>query len=200
MDIKSELDATIAPHRILDHPFYRSWSEGTLPLPALASYAAEYGAFIDKVAVGWEACDWPEHADEERYHSELWQQFAGALGTEIGTPTIPQVNVLLDVCDRLFAAADTAWGALYAFEAQQPETAATKLDGLNEHYDMPEEAKTYFEVHADDLYEAEAIVTHLEGASEEERARAVAACSEMSVALWDALTGVYEPFATTRSS
>ncbi len=197
MDIKTALDATIVPHRILEHPFYQSWNEGTLPLPALASYAAEYGAFIDKVAEGWEACDWPEHAEEERYHSELWQQFANALGTSIAEPKIPQVNALIDACDRLFADADTAWGALYAFEAQQPETAATKLEGLNEHYDMPDAAKTYFEVHADDLYEAEAIVTHLEGASDEAVAKAVAACGEMSVALWEALTGVYEPFATT---
>ncbi len=198
--MKSELDAAIEPHRILEHPFYQSWNEGTLPLPALASYAAEYGAFIDKVAEGWEACNWPEHAEEERYHSELWQQFAGALGAEVGNPQIAQVNILLDACDRLFADADTAWGALYAFEAQQPETAATKLRGLNEHYDVPEEAKTYFEVHADDLYEAEAIVTHLDGVSDEARAKAVTACAEMSVALWDALTGVHEPFATSRPS
>ena len=195
MNIKSDLDAAIGADRILDHPFYRSWNEGTLPLPALASYAREYGAFIDKVAEGWEACDWPEHADEERYHSELWQQFARALGTEIGQPEIAQVKSLIDACDRLFADADTAWGALYAFEAQQPETAATKLMGLEEHYSLPDEAKTYFEVHADDLYEAEAIVDHLEQANPDQQAKAVAACRDMSVALWDALTGVYEPFA-----
>ena len=196
MDIKNALDQTIAPHRILEHPFYQSWNEGTLPKAALASYAAEYGAFIDKIAEGWEACDWPEHAEEERYHSELWQQFAQALGTEIAEPKIPQVQTLIDTCDQLFADADTAWGALYAFEAQQPETAATKLNGLNLHYEMPSDAKTYFEVHADDLYEAEAIVTHLEKASDQSRATAIVACAEMSVALWDALTGVHEPFAT----
>ena len=197
MDIKTALDATIVPHRILEHPFYQAWNAGTLPVPALASYATEYGAFIDKVAEGWEACDWPEHAEEERYHSELWEQFANALGTAIGQPEVPQVKSLLEVCDRLFADADTAWGALYAFEAQQPETAATKLEGLNEHYDMPDEAKTYFEVHADDLYEAEAIVKHLEQASDEAIGKAVSACGEMATALWDALTGVYEPFATS---
>lgn len=195
MDIKNALDGAIGANRILDHPFYRSWNDGTLPLPALASYAAEYGAFIDKVAEGWEACDWPEHAEEERYHAELWQQFAGALGTAISKPEIPQVKALIDACDRLFTDANTAWGALYAFEAQQPETAATKLRGLEEHYDMPDEAKTYFEVHADDLYEADAIVDHLEKATAIERAKAVTACGEMSVALWDALTGIYAPFA-----
>ena len=194
MDIKTALDGAIGSNRILDHPFYRSWNEGTLPLPALASYAAEYGAFIDKVAEGWEACDWPEHAEEEREHSELWQQFARALGTEIRQPEISEVRTLIDACDRLFADADTAWGALYAFEAQQPETAATKLKGLEDHYDMPDEAKTYFEVHAGDLYEAEAIVDHLGKATPDQRAKAVAACRDMSVALWDALTGVYEPF------
>lgn len=195
MDIRTALEETIAPRRILDHPFYQSWNEGTLPVSALASYAAEYGAFIDKVAEGWEACDWPEHAEEERYHSELWEQFANALGTSIAPPQIPQVKALIEACDQLFADADTAWGALYAFEAQQPETAATKLNGLNLHYEVPGEAKTYFEVHADDLHEADAIVDHLEKVSDESKEKAVAACAEMSVALWDALTGVYEPYA-----
>lgn len=197
MDIKTALDATIVPHRILEHPFYQAWNAGTLSIPALASYATEYGAFIDKIAEGWEACDWPEHAEEERYHSDLWEQFANTVGTSIGVPQVPQVSALLQACDKLFADADTAWGALYAFEVQQPETAATKLRGLKEHYDLPDEANTYFEVHAGDLHESEAIIEHLEGASEEARAKAIAACGEMATALWDALTGVYEPFAAT---
>ena len=49
MSIKNELDAVVAKYDLLGHPFYQAWSAGTLPKEALASYAAEYGAFVQTV-------------------------------------------------------------------------------------------------------------------------------------------------------
>ena len=196
MDVKLAFDEAIAPKRLLEHPFYQSWNEGTLPVEALRTYAAEYGAFIAKVAEGWETVGWDEHAEEERYHAELWEDFAKSVGTKLNEPRIPEVKALIDTCNSLFSDPDQAWGALYAFEAQQPETAATKLIGLETHYDVELEGKVYFEVHANDLYEADIILEHLESTDDASREKALAACGEMSEALWDALTGVHESYAS----
>ncbi len=190
--IKERLDAAIAPHRLLEHPFYRSWRAGTLPVAALATYAAEYGSLIEAVDSGWEMVAESEHAAEEREHSELWARFAAHLGTSVTTPQIPAVAAMLATARRLFSAPETAWGALYAFEAQQPDTAAEKLLGLTTHYgfDAAAAPTEYFRVHAGAYDEAEMIVSALEGYGGE--APAVAACAEMSAALWDALTGIHE--------
>ena len=192
MHVKEQLDATIEPWNLLNHPFYRAWNEGTLPTEALKTYAAEYGSFIAGIDTGWEMVGHDEHAAEEREHAALWEQFARTLGTTISTPRVAQVEKLMDVSRRLFSDPATAWGALYAFEAQQPATAATKLTGLDAHYPVAKAGRTYFEVHADDLYEADMILAALEGANGETLDMALAGCSEMAAALWDSLTGIYD--------
>lgn len=192
MTIKERLDAAIGQHRLLDHPFYRSWRAGTLPVPALRTYAAEYGALIDAIDDGWETVGDFDHAAEERYHAELWNRFAGHFGTAIAKPEVPEVTVMLATARRLFAEPETAWGALYAFEVQQPATAAEKLDGLVAHYGIPADgpATEYFRVHAADYHEADQIVAALGGSGSE--GSAVAACAEMAGALWNALSGIHE--------
>jgi len=192
MTIKERLDAAIGEHRLLDHPFYRSWRAGTLPVAALRTYAAEYGALIGAIDDGWETVGELKHAAEERYHAELWNRFAGQFGTAIATPEVPQVATLVATARRLFAEPETAWGALYAFEVQQPATAAEKLDGLVAHYGIAADgpAAEYFRVHAADYHEADQILASLEGFGGE--GRAVAACAEMAGALWDALSGIHE--------
>lgn len=189
--IKDQLDAAVAPHRLLDHPFYRAWRDGTLPREALRTYAAEYGSLIAAIDLGWEVVGKSDHAAEEREHARLWERFAGELGTAITPPRTPEVAAMLATAHRLFAEPETAWGALYAFEAQQPDTAAEKLAGLDAHYGIAADSESaeYFRVHAAVYDEAEQIVTALEGYGGE--APAVAACAEMSQALWDALSGIH---------
>jgi pyrroloquinoline-quinone synthase len=191
MDIRERLEGAIGEYRLLEHPFYVAWREGTLPVEALATYAAEYGAFIAAVPQGWATVGNHDHAAEEVTHAGMWGVFAGRLGTEIGEPRLPEVAALLDTARRLFADPASAWGALYAFEAQQPGTSEEKLKGLVEHYGFGESegAAEYFRVHAADYHEADEIVDALDGASAD---AAVAACTEMSIALWDALSGVLE--------
>ncbi len=192
MSIKEQLEAAIGEHRLLDHPFYVSWREGTLPVVALRTYAAEYGAFIAAIDAGWETVGETAHAAEERRHAELWNEFAGEFGTEISAPQVPEVDQLLATAQRLFSDPATAWGALYAFESQQPGTSEEKLKGLADHYGVAVDhpATEYFRVHAADYHEADQIVAALEG-SHGDRV-AVAACAEMAGALWDALSGIHE--------
>lgn len=193
MTIRERLDAAIGEHRLLEHPFYQAWREGTLPVESLTTYAGEYGAFIAAVDQGWDTVGEHDHAAEERHHADLWIRFARHFGTDIDSPRVPEASALLETSRRLFAEPATAWGALYAFESQQPGTSEEKLTGLVDHYGVDGDGPVaeYFRVHAADYHEADAIVGALESDPASTDA-AVEACGEMSRALWDALSGVHE--------
>ncbi|MEN3002518.1 MAG: iron-containing redox enzyme family protein [Armatimonadota bacterium] len=188
MTIKEQLDRVIAQWNLLNHPFYRAWSAGTLPVEALRDYAREYGAFIAELPAGWRVQLDMETAHEEEEHIQLWAQFAEALGVTIGTAERPAVRQLVMTARELFSEPTTALGALYAFEAQQPATAQSKLEGLTRHYSLPEGMRPYFEVHATNHHEAEKILARLNRLSPEGQARALWACEQMCRTLWDALT------------
>jgi pyrroloquinoline-quinone synthase len=193
MDIKKELDAVVARFDLLKHPFYEAWSAGTLPVQALATYAEEYGAFVQAVPAGWAAHGDVRTASEEVTHAVLWEGFANALGTSsLGGPRLAQTKSLVEACARQFSDPVTSLGGLYAFEAQQPKTSTSKLQGLREHYSsLPEDVEPYFAVHCDDVQEMGWIIERLEGKSDEDKQRAVAACEDVAKGLWDALTGIH---------
>ena len=81
---------------------------------------------------------------------------------------------------------------MYAFEAQQPATAKSKLDGLKEHYSLPAEVEPYFEVHSANWHESEKILASIEKLSPEERTQVEQACESMAEALWNTLTGIHD--------
>jgi len=196
MSIRNELDAVVAKYDLLGHPFYQAWSAGTLPKDALASYAAEYGAFVHTVPAGWAAHGDVTTSIEEVQHAVLWERFANALGTtSICEPELNATRELVNDCKELYQSPATALGGLYAFEAQQPNTAKSKLDGLVEHYaDLPEDVRPYFAVHVDDVHEREWIVERLDAMSGAEKAGAVEACERVARGLWDALTEIHAPY------
>ncbi len=193
MDIKHELDAVVAKYDLLKHPFYESWSAGTLPVSALKTYAEEYGAFVQTVPAGWAAHGDVRTATEEVTHAVLWEGFANALGTtSLEGPKLPATKELVGTCTELFGQPVTSLGGLYAFEAQQPKTSTSKLKGLQDHYSqLPKEVHPYFAVHADDVQEMGWIVERLEGKSDAEKEQAVEACERVAKGLWDALTGIH---------
>ncbi len=192
MTIKSRFDSILEPWDLLKHPFYQAWSAGTLPVDALKVYATEYGAFINILAEGWKTLDDPETAQEEKEHAELWKQFAAALEMKVDTPEIAQTITLIKTARDLFCTPAKTLGAMYAFEAQQPATAKSKLDGLKTHYALPKEVEPYFEVHSANFHESEKLLTALEKLSREDLAQAENACASMAEALWNALTGIHE--------
>jgi pyrroloquinoline-quinone synthase len=189
--IDAQLSETVRRWDLLQHPFYRSWSAGTLPAEALASYAREYGAFINLLPLGWETQHDAETADEEREHAELWDDFAAALRTRVGAPAIAETTALCATARRLFADPAGAMGALYAFEAQQPPTATSKLDGLRRHYALGPRAEVYFEKHTANHHEARKLMERIAALDADGQARAAAACDEMGKALWNALSGIH---------
>jgi len=194
MNLEPRLDELMSRWSLRDSAFYQAWSAGTLPLEALRTYAREYGAFISLVPKGWASHDDDVIAAEERAHVELWRRFAHALDTDIGPPRVPAVRELVTAAERLFGEKASALGALYAFEAQQPATAKSKLQGLRAHYNLPESAEPYFIIHADDDSEPKLLLERMAQLSRPDRERAVVACGEMcraSRAALDALAAMH---------
>ena len=107
-------------------------------------YAREYGAFISTLPKGWETLNDPETAEEETEHIDMWADFADGLNTQVSEAQVPQVNTLLETADKLFSDGETALGALYAFEAQQPETAKSKLTRSKGFLSTPRKGRTVF--------------------------------------------------------
>ena len=190
MHLKQQLDESISRWNLLESRFYQAWSEGCLPREALARYAGEYGTFISLIPQGWASHGDEAMAAEEREHVELWRDFAEALGVDIGKAKTPAVRELVATAESLFSDATTSLGALYAFEAQQPRTAATKLAGLREHYNLSEKAHTYFAVHENDEKESALLRRRMEGLPAAGQARAAEACERMCRALREALDGM----------
>ena len=192
MDYKHALDNKIADYNLLNHPFYQAWSAGELPVEVLRTYAREYGAFIATIPNGWEAINDTEIAAEETEHIDMWADFADGLDTTVTEAQIPQVKTLLKTANALFSEPATALGALYAFEAQQPATAQSKLAGLKEFYQLPETVEPYFETHSHNDHEAEKLLERIGALPSESHTTVVQACEQMSVALWNALSGIHD--------
>jgi pyrroloquinoline-quinone synthase len=192
MDLKDKLNQRIDRFALLSHPFYQAWESGKLPEAALQTYAREYGAFISQLPIAWETLADGDTAAEEREHAEMWQAFASGLQTKVGEAELPAVAELVSVSERLFALPAAAAGALYAFEAQQPLTAKSKLEGLRTHYSLPAAVEPYFEAHAKNEHEAAKLLVRIAELPEVEQSEAMSACEQMSEALWNALTDIYE--------
>jgi pyrroloquinoline-quinone synthase len=189
MKIQS-IDSAVEKFNLLNHPFYRAWSAGSLPASALELYAWEYRKFIGKVAEGWDACGDGKIAEEERYHYTLWTQFAESLSEEDANTDVQEVNDLVTACENSFESYPTALGALYAFEVQQPWTSKSKLEGIRTHYASLNADEVYFDVHVDDFAEPALLREKMEALSEDDQSKAVDACDEVCEKLWNALTGI----------
>jgi len=185
-----ELDAIVAQYDLNTHPFYTDWRAGTLPLEKLREYSSEYAAFVETIDLGWDRIDMPHYAEEERVHEGLWEDFRKEVNGG-AAPRNAETTVLSTAATQMFSDSATAVGALYAFEAQQPKTSATKLDGLKEHYSFSDKGLEYFRVHAHDFAEAEDLRKHVASMSDEEFARTKGACSVLCSAMWSALDGIY---------
>lgn len=186
------MNAAIEKYDLLQSKFYQAWSAGTLPRSALKTYAREYGAYIAQVPYGWSRHGDNITAGVESTHLELWKDFAKGLETEVGSPTNPGVQKLIDITKKYFSSPAESIGALYAFEVQQPKTSRSKLEGLKAHYAMEKEAQVYFEVHVDDVDEVELLEKRLEKLSAEDRKLAEEACRVSAQALREALDSLYE--------
>ena len=179
-------------YNLLQHPFYLAWNEGHLTKEQMAVYAGEYGSFIQLISEGWHAAGEQAIAQEEEEHYVLWRNFSESLGTKNMGATISQVNELVSSVENCFRSYAGALGALYAFEAQQPATASSKLEGLKRHYSNWQTNETYFAIHQSDFEEPALLENKINSLSKEEKLVAELACEEACSLLWNALTGIME--------
>ncbi|HUJ41633.1 MAG TPA: CADD family putative folate metabolism protein [Candidatus Acidoferrales bacterium] len=208
-----KIDAAIAEKNLLQHPFYQDWQAGKLSRESLQLYSAQYYRHVEA---------FPRHlrvlaaraqdslkpvvlenlAEEENPaapHPQLWRDFASALGvTEkdiASSPSLPSTQIVVDafheICSRRSPAEAVA--ALYAYEAQVPEIAASKIDGLDRFYGI-RGAKdiAYFTVHqqADQAHRAAWRNWLAENSSGHEE-QILAAANEALTALWGLLDGIH---------
>lgn len=208
-----KIDAAIAEKNLLKHPFYQDWQEGKLTLESLQLYAAQYyrhvEAFPQHLRVLAGRADeslkpvvlenLAEEENPERPHPKLWREFAGALGVSeenvTSSPSLPGtqrvVQKFREICTERSVAEAVA--ALYAYEAQVPEIATTKIDGLKRFYGITEpKGLAYFEVHeeADKAHRA-AWREWLEANAAGNDEQILASTNEALDALWGALSAVH---------
>ncbi len=170
MDLIERIDALIQDRHLLSHPFYTRWREGTLPVEAIQEYTRQYYAFesafprllsaihsrTEDPVVRQSILDnlWDEEHGEVN-HAELWLRFAEGMGVERDEVRGAEANAgtrgLMETYWGLATDGSPAAGiaALYAYEAQVPEVAAEKINGLRERYGI-DDARTlaFFTVHS----------------------------------------------------
>lgn len=213
-EVLTDLDALIASRSILRHPFYLAWTAGELSRGQLAAYAGYYyphvAAFPDYLESAAAGAGDPEvrrellenlaeELSEPAPHAELWLAFARGCGVEsdamIAAAPADGAREAVTAFRRLAAGGTAgALAALYAYESQQPEVAATKADGLRRHYGVTDDASlAYFTVHAEaDLRhrqgERQALARCLEAGAG--RREVLDAAGEALDAYWGLLDGV----------
>ena len=220
-ELLARLDAAIAEKNLLKHPFYQDWQAGKLSRQSLQLYAAQYyrhiEAFPKHLRVLAARTEGPlretvmENLAEEENpsapHPKLWRDFAAAVGVGEDDitccPALPGtqnvVATFREICgDRPVG---EAVAALYAYEAQVPEIAATKIDGLRKFYGINEpKALAYFAIHeeADKAHRA-AWRNWLDQHADNDN-DIVATAREALNALWGALDAVHHAPASAASA
>jgi pyrroloquinoline-quinone synthase len=211
----ARIDAAVARHAMLAHPFYQAWSAGRLTQHMLRAYAAQYFHHVEAFprAVSATHANCPDRegrrllaenlAEEEGVeagkmdHASLWMDFANAMGADEAAVRAvalnPETAALIETFRRLSRQSYAAGlGALYAYESQLPAVATTKIEGLDRFYGVKDEtAIRFFAVHeAADVEHSAVCRTLLDRLPEGERAEAVAAGEELAQALSGFLDGM----------
>jgi pyrroloquinoline-quinone synthase len=207
------LDALVAQHHLLKHPFYQAWTEGKLSRESLQLYAEQYyqhvRAFPENLKEVAGRASGPlaelvkenlaEELDPEGSHPALWRQFAQSLGVSDesldGARPLPGIAALLDAYDEVASQGSMAQAiaSFYAYEAQVPEIATQKISGLRRFYDISEpRALAYFAVHEEaDVRHRAAWREWLDGQKDVDTFGVLCAAERSLKALWGALDAVY---------
>jgi pyrroloquinoline-quinone synthase len=207
------LDALIAEHHLLKHPFYRAWTEGKLSKESLQLYAEQYYQHVRAFPENLKQLagrtnghlaelvneNLAEELDPAMPHPLLWRQFAESLGVSEAAldeaRPLPGIAALLDTFDEVSSHGTLAEAvaSFYAYEAQVPEIAAQKISGLRRLYGITEpRALAYFGVHEEaDVRHRAAWQEWLASQNPADTFGVLCAAERTLKALWGALDAVY---------
>ena len=209
------LDEQVKHWHLLQHPFYQDWQAGRLDRSALQLYATQYYRHVEafprhlRLLAARAEGDLRELieenlAEEENprgAHPQLWRDFARAVGaTEAAldhSAALPGTKALVDtyhgICSEHPLAEAVA--ALYAYEAQVPEIATQKIEGLRRFYGVSDpKGLAYFAVHEEaDVRHRAAWRGWLEKNANGSAEGVLKTAEEALRALWEALDAVHKP-------
>lgn len=162
--VQNQIKREIEKQSILKHPFYQLWNEGKLSIEALRVYSKQYFHFVNRFPALLETmlvnCENPairrqilENLREEKKHPALWLAFANSLG--LTNDEVSSSELLPETAESLRAfqsfmkgSTSSAAAALLTYEAQVPEVARQKMEGLMKFYGIEApEALEFFRVH-----------------------------------------------------
>lgn len=217
-----ELRSNLAAKHLLNHDFYKLWSEGKLNQEILADYANQYykhvEAFPRYISLIHSQCtdlndrqilleNLIEEERGEENHPKLWRDFAIELGVSqndlINTKEYKNTTILVekffDLCKKSYA---SGLGALYAYEYQTPAVAESKINGLKEFYQITsEKALKFFEVHKGaDVWHSDEVAGLIATLSPAEKEEAKQAALEAADVLWGFLDGMMVAHSLTRQN
>lgn len=178
-----ELDARIAKHDLLCHPFYKAWSAGQLSREDLREYAKDYyhhveafPTYLAELAIRLDEGElrravlanlYDEKGIEDGTggtaveHAELWLDFVEGMGAgreTYGHAPVAEVGGLMAYFHRVASegSPEEALAAFYAYESQVPRIAGEKARGLREMYGADEKTCGYFTLHTTaDVYHSQ---------------------------------------------
>ena len=216
-----QLDRQLNENHLLKHPFYQAWSAGKLSLNNLCDYACQYyhhvNVFPRYISATHSHCQDPTARkvlldnlnDEEGMngldsHPVLWLQFTQGLGladeTVTGSALFPEKKQFIDEFMALSRSSYAeGLGALYAYERQIPQTAASKITGLKQFYNISDETTLkFFLVHREaDVEHSEATKTLIKKLSTKEKIIAEKAAKKIAQSIWNMLSGIQSRTMTT---
>ncbi|MBZ5600435.1 MAG: iron-containing redox enzyme family protein [Acidobacteriia bacterium] len=178
-----ELDARIAKHDLLCHPFYKAWAAGELTRDDLREYAQDYyhhveafPTYLAELGIRLEDGELrravlanmsDEKGVEDLFgepatpHSELWLDFVEGMGASRDLRAHQPLDEIKELMKFFHRVAETgtpeeALAAFYAYESQVPQVAKEKARGLQELYGADEKTCGYFTLHTTaDVYHSQ---------------------------------------------
>jgi pyrroloquinoline-quinone synthase len=212
MKFCTTLNTSLEALHLLQHSFYQAWNEGTLTHETLQTYAKEYyhhvAAFPRYISQIHTSCPnikarqilLENLVDEEQgedNHPELWIRFAEGIGISRSVmQDLPVKQSTQKLVDGYFELVKTDYptglGALYAYERQTPQVAASKIDGLKKHYGVNDDKTLqFFSVHQKaDEWHTEELAALIEALSKDDQAKVSHGAQQGAKLLWSFLDGM----------
>jgi len=211
-----QMDARIAKHDLLCHPFYKAWSAGMLTREDLQRYGREYFHHVAAFPVYLEEFGARVEDDQlrravevnredelgmdgSRPHPQLWLDFVEGMGGDRNASQHAPIAEIIQLMESFHHAArertpEEALAAFYAYESQVPRVSAEKARGLRQMYGADEKTCEYFTVHTvADVYHSRIWKHQLAKIvrdNPEAAERALSAGEFTAKALWKALYGI----------